>query len=115
MNKKDFNKNKLIETAYKILDGKIIGNIVLPVILVVFGFCKIGRGIEFADTGYNYGNFVYLSSLDNMWFCSTFLSCVAGRLFTFLPFGHTLIGLNFYTSIFKVAIALAAYFCQKNS
>ena len=86
MNKKDFNKNKLIETAYKILDGKIIGNIVLPVILVVFGFCKIGRGIEFADTGYNYGNFVYLSSLDNMWFCSTFLSCVAGRLFTFLPF-----------------------------
>lgn len=115
MNKKDFNNKNLIENAYKILDGKIIGNIVLPVILVVFGFCKIGRGIEFADTGYNYGNFVYLSNLDNMWFCSTFLSCVTGRLFTFLPFGHTLIGLNFYTSIFKVAIALAAYFFARKT
>ncbi len=115
MNKKSFNNNKLIETANNILEGKIVGNILFPLIIIAFGLCKIGRGIEFADTGYNYGNFVYLNNLDNMWFCSTFLACVAGRIFSFLPFGHTLIGLNFYTSIFKIAIALIAYFFARKT
>lgn len=115
MNKNKTDDKKLIEKMHNVLEGKIIGSIILPVILVVFGLCKIGKGIELADTGYNYGNFVYLSNLDNMWFCSTFLSCIAGRIFTFLPFGHTLIGLNFYTSIFKIALALIAYFFARNT
>lgn len=104
------NKNKLINNLNLIMNGKVMGDMVFPIILVLIGMCKIGRGFDISDTGYNYGNFVYLTNLDNMWYCSTFLANVLGRIFSFLPFGHTLIGLNLYTGLVKCVLCLVAYF-----
>ena len=109
-NKLENNKNKFISNLNGYMDGRLMGDIIFPIILVLVGMCKVGRGFDISDTGYNYGNYVNLTGLDNMWYCSTFLANIVGRLFTFLPYGHTLIGLNIYTGLIKCAIVLASYF-----
>lgn len=84
--------------------------ILFPVVLVLFSLMHIGKGITVTDTGYNYGNFMFFENLDDMWKFSTYLSGAIGAFFTKLPLGQTMIGLNFYTGLFKLAVALAAYF-----
>lgn len=105
---------KKLETVF---DNKIWNrtvSIVFPVILVLFAFMHISEGVTVTDTGYNYGNFVFFDSLDDMWKFSTYLSNAIGALFTHLPFGQTMIGLNFYTGLFKIIASLFAYyFCIK--
>lgn len=101
---------KKLETVF---DNRIWSNItkiLFPVILVLFALMNIGVGITVTDTGYNYGNFVSFDSLDDMWKFSTYLSGALGALFTKLPFGQTMLGLNFYTGLLKVFSALGAYF-----
>lgn len=85
-------------------------NILYPILLVLYGMMLINQGVTATDTGYNYGNFMQFSSLDGMWKFSTYLATALGALFTKLPFGHTMLGLNFYTGLIKIAIALLGYF-----
>ena len=82
----------------------------VPVIFFGFGLIKSARGIELADAGYNYGNFKNLSMLDGMWFYSTYLSNVFGGLFTKLPFGNCMLGMNIYCGILKCIIPVVVYF-----
>ncbi len=105
---------KKLETVF---DNKIwikITSIVFPILLVLFSFIHIGEGVTVTDTGYNYGNFVSFDGLDDMWKFSTYLASAIGAFFTHLPFGQTMIGLNFYTGLFKILAALVLYyFCIK--
>lgn len=107
----------MINRLEAILDNKIWSravSIVFPMILVLFSLIHIGEGITATDTGYNYGNFIFMDGLDNMWKFPTYLANAVGALFTCLPFGTTMMGLNFYTSLFKVFTALGVYFiCVK--
>ncbi len=92
-----------------------IADIVFPLVLVVFSLMHIGEGIDITDTGYNYGNYVAFQTLDDMWKFSTYLSGALGAVITYLPFGKTLMGLNFYTGLLKVAVAvLSYYFCTRS-
>lgn len=105
---------KKLETVF---DNKIwikITSIVFPILLVLFSFIHIGEGVTVTDTGYNYGNFVSFDNLDDMWKFSTYFASAIGAFFTHLPFGQTMIGLNFYTGLFKILPALVLYyFCIK--
>ena len=105
---------KKLETLF---DNKIWNktvDILFPLILVVFSLMHINEGITVTDTGYNYGNFVNFATLDDMWKFSTYLSCSVGALFANLPFGNTMLGLNFYTCLLKTfATLFAYYFCTK--
>ena len=107
----------MLERARVLFNNKIwnnVTNILFPVILVFFALMHIGEGLTVTDTGYNYGNFVFMQSLDDMWKFSTYLANVVGAFFTQLPFGKTMIGLNFYTGLLKVVTALLGYiFCIK--
>lgn len=107
----------MVKKAETVFDNKIwksITGILFPVILVLFSLMHIGEGVTVTDTGYNYGNFVFFDSLDDMWKFSTYLAGALGALFTRLPFGQTMLGLNFYTGLIKVAVALLAYyFCVR--
>lgn len=86
--------------------------IAFPVMLFLFSMLHIGQGITVTDTGYNYGNFMNFSEMDSMWAFATYLASGLGAIFTHLPFGTTMLGLNFYTGLVKAAIALIAYwFC----
>lgn len=104
----------MLKKLNQLFDNKIwksITDILFPIALAVFALMNINKGITVTDTGYNYGNFVFVSSLDNMWKFSTYLANVIGSFFTNLPFGSTMIGLNFYTGLIKLGGALLSYFC----
>ena len=107
----------MVKKLEAVFDNKIwstVTKILFPVILVLFALMHIGEGITVTDTGYNYGNFISFDSLDDMWKFSTYLSNAMGAFFTNLPLGQTVLGLNFYTGLFKVIAALFAYFfCTK--
>ncbi len=84
-------------------------NILFSLVLFVYPLIHVCFGVEWRDTGYNYANFAYMDHMDPMWKFSTYLANVVGSFFTHLPFGDTMIGLNFYTGLTVCALALAGY------
>ena len=81
------------------------------IVLFLYSFRKIHLGLDLWDTGYNLTNFEYmgLSSMDPMWLFSTYLSNAIGHLMSCLPYGHTLLGMNFYTSFVPALMAVSGY------
>lgn len=93
---------------------KTAENFIFPLILVLYALLLVNQGITVTDTGYNYGNFTNFDSLDGMWKFSTYLATAVGALFTHLPWGGTMLGLNIYTGLVKALIAVGVYFaCVK--
>lgn len=88
--------------------GKIT-DLVFLALLVLFSYCRVNKGLEITDTAYNYTNFLFEDELDDMWYFSTFLSNLLGMIFTFLPGGKTMLGLNIYTGAVRAAIPVVAY------
>ena len=85
-------------------------NIIFPVILALYPLRHIRFGVEWWDTGYNYGNFVNMNRMDPMWLSGTFLGNALGHLFTLMPGGGTMLGLNVYTGLFVSVLALMGYY-----
>lgn len=83
---------------------------IYPLILLLYPLRHIRVGVEWWDTGYNYGNFTYMDRMDPMWLLSTYLGNALGRLFTLLPGGSTMLGLNVYTGLVVSLLALGGYF-----
>lgn len=86
------------------------------VILAFYPLRHVQWGLDLMDTGYNYANYTYMGTehMDPMWLFSTWLSTAVGHLFTTLPGGGNLVGMNIYTGLFVSALALAGYFfCTK--
>ena len=102
------------ERRQKVMD--IMNRVVFPLILLLYPLRHINIGLDLGDTGYSYGNFVYMGMdhMDPMWLFSTYLANAVGWLLTHLPFGDTLLGMNFYTAFMAAALALMGYlFCTK--
>ena len=89
---------------------RVITSVIFSLAIIFFAFAKVNKGIDISDSAYSPGNFVNLNSLDGMWYYSTFYANLLGKLFTKLPYGETLLGLNIYTGLIKLAIALFAYY-----
>lgn len=85
-------------------------SILFPLFLFLYPLRHIRVGAEWWDTGYNYANFTYIERMDEMWLFSTYLGNAVGSFFTKLPFGDTMVGLNFYTSLVVSLLAVAGYF-----
>lgn len=84
------------------------------VFLFLYTFRKVNQGIDVTDTGYHFSNFKYMSEMDPMWIFSTYLASVLGHLFTLLPGGGTLLGINMYTSLLPALLGIAAFiFCVR--
>ncbi len=84
--------------------------VILPVLLFLYPLRHIRYGVGWTDTAYNYGNFAYMDHMDDMWLFSTYLGTALGNLFTRLPMGNTMLGLNLYTGLFISVLAVAGYF-----
>ncbi|MBQ7680386.1 MAG: glycosyltransferase family 39 protein [Butyrivibrio sp.] len=82
---------------------------VLPVILLIWPFAGVGHGLDLADTTYALGNYLYLDRLDPMWLFSTWLANALGALFTRLPGGGTMLGMEIYCTLIISVTALSAY------
>lgn len=98
------------------MNKRKILNLTFILILILYPLRHIAQGISFTDTGYNYANFQYMGfeHMDPMWLFSTYLSNCVGYLLTKLPFALSLIGMNFYTGLFAIALGVMGYlFCVK--
>jgi hypothetical protein len=87
-----------------------------PICLVFYSLRHVFIGVDLWDTGYNYSNFQFMNMehMDDMWLFATYLANGAGHLLRVLPGGHTLIGMNIYTSLVTASISLTGYyFCVK--
>ncbi len=89
--------------------AKIVKRILFPLILLVFPMVKMALGVELADTGYSLGNYRFFPAAEGVWVLNTYLSNVAGYLFTLLPFGKLMLGMKFYTALFISVTALLGY------
>lgn len=106
-------EKKLFEAINRFRKNKLyvlISEIVFIGLIVIMAFVKVNKGLDITDSSYSLSNFVNIHKLDSMWYFSTFYSNLLGRIFTVLPMGKTMLGLNFYTGLVKLAIALVAYF-----
>ena len=72
---------KRLKTVFDSRIWKKVTDILFPLVLVWFSLMHIAEGITVTDTGYNYGNFVFFQSLDDMWKFSTYLANVLGAFF----------------------------------
>ena len=88
-------------------------NYICPLILLLLPLRHIAMGVDISDTGYNLACFRWFGELDGMWVYVTYLANAAGHLFTKLPFGNTMLGMNFYCSLVVSATALCAWYFLK--
>lgn len=84
--------------------------VLIPALLLLIPLRHIRFGVEWWDTGYNYANFTYMDNMDPMWLFSTFLGTALGNVFTKLPLGNTMLGLNLYTGLMVSVTALLGYY-----
>ncbi|MCM1027105.1 MAG: hypothetical protein NC432_11760 [Roseburia sp.] len=96
--------------------GGRAANLLFVIILALYPLRHVSWGLDLWDVGYNYANFTYMGTehMDPMWLFSTYLSTALGHLFTRLPGGGSLIGMNVYTSLLISLLALLGYgFCVR--
>ncbi|SDA65762.1 hypothetical protein SAMN02910368_01842 [Lachnospiraceae bacterium G11] len=82
----------------------------IPIILGLMPLVNFNQGVDFIDSMYSPGNFVFFKQMKGTWVVATFLANEIGHLFTMLPGGGTYVGIRLYTSLVISAIALIAYF-----
>ncbi|MBQ9926683.1 MAG: hypothetical protein IJO65_01780 [Lachnospiraceae bacterium] len=87
----------------------VMGEILFPVILLLFPLLKVNQGVDLTDTPYSLGNYRFFAQAEGVWVLSTFLSNVAGFVLTKLPMGGTMLGMKIYTSLLISAMALLSY------
>ena len=86
-----------------------IENALFPVLFVLYPLVGINQGLNVADTTYSLANFQYFGQMKGTWMVATFLANAVGSLLMRLPFGGTLLGMYFYTSLVQTATALMVY------
>ena len=96
----------------KTVNSKLYANtakFLFPVILIALCFLNVRKGIDVSDSGYGFTNFLLGREIDGMWYYSTLLSNVLGRVLTFLPYGSTLLGINLYLALVKAMMVFWIY------
>ena len=78
-------------------------------VLFLYAFRNVYQGIDVTDTGYHFSNFLYMSEMDPMWIFSTYLASILGHIFTLLPGGDTLLGMNIYTAVIPAVLGVCTY------
>lgn len=86
-----------------------IEKILFPAFLFLYPLLRINQGIDVSDTAYSLANFQYFTSMNGTWTVATFLANVAGNLMMRFPFGHTLLGMSFYTTLIQSVTAFVVY------
>ena len=91
-------------------DGVVgIGYLLLPICIFLYAFRKVNLGVDLLDTGYHLSNYLYMEEMDPMWVFSTYIATILGNIFTKLPYGDTLIGINIYTSCIPAIFGVCTY------
>ncbi len=79
---------------------------VFPILLFLYPLLWMNQGIDVSDPMYSLTNFRFFPQMEGSWALATYLANVTGWLLMKLPFGGTLLGMNFYTRLIISAMAL---------
>ena len=83
-------------------------------ILFLFPFLHVNSGLDIADTTYSLLNYASFPHMNKTWAISTLLANCIGHLFTKLPFGNTMLGMNiFCMSLCGVFVIWFYFFLKK--
>lgn len=82
-------------------------------VLFLLPFLHVNSGVEFTDTGYSLGNYENFASAEGTWALATFLANVTGWLFTKLPFGHTMLGMQVYCNALLSVLLVVSFWKLK--
>ena len=88
---------------------RMLEAVLFPLLLTLYPLIGIRQGLDVSDTLYSLSNFQYFTTMDGTWMVATFLANVLGSLLMCLPFGGTLIGMYFYTSLLQSVTAVLVY------
>ena len=69
---------------------------VFPILLFLYPLLWMNQGIDVSDPMYSLTNFRFFPQMEGSWALATYLANVTGWLLMKLPFGGTLLGMNFY-------------------
>lgn len=83
---------------------------ILAFVLGIIPFIHINVGVGLTDIGYNLANYENFPNVNATWQSSTFLSLLLGKLLTYLPFGHRMLGMTFYCTLIYSAVVIAVFF-----
>lgn len=81
---------------------------IFPILLALWPIVNITQGVSVMDTTYSLGNYKYLTA-DSMWYFSTFLANLVGKLFTALPTGKYMVTMNLVCSLLVSIAAVVCY------
>lgn len=84
-------------------------------VMLLYPLTRINQGLSVIDTTYSLSNFAFFSSMKGTWMVATYLANVIGWMLMHLPFGNTMLGMNFYTSFIVSGMAVATYQVLKKS
>ena len=88
----------------------IFYNVLIPLLLLLYPLLKSNLGVDYMDSMYSPGNFVFFQSMEGTWVIATYLANAIGFLITLLPGAGTYLGLRIYTNLVVSALALLSYF-----
>lgn len=93
---------------------KNIIDCILYCVLFILPFIHINIGINVSDQGYNLANFEMFPNINETWGIATLAANLIGKLFTQLPFGHYMLGMNIYcTLLLSLSVLGIFYFLKK--
>lgn len=89
----------------------ILYTILYPLLLLVLSLCMVNQGVDVSDSMYSLGSNQLFLQAEGNWtlFMAYYLANFVGFLFTRLPYGNTLLGMNVYTSLVIFATAISVY------
>ncbi|MBR6093674.1 MAG: hypothetical protein IKP92_01465 [Lachnospiraceae bacterium] len=100
-------KVKRIEHLMK--TGARAKDAIFIILLTAFPFLHISYGLDILDVGYNLLNFETFPDMNRTWAVSTLLANILGHIFTKLPGGGTMLGMNIYCTVLFTAFMAVFY------
>lgn len=91
-------KNKLQKMDY-----------LLGAILFLLPFLHVCIGINITDQGYNLANFKCFPDMNQTWMISTLVANIIGKIFTWLPFGKYMLGMNVYCTLLLSVLSVVLF------
>ena len=82
---------------------------VLAGILFLLPFLHVYMGVNISDQGYNLANFERFPHMNQTWMISTLAANIVGKVFTWLPFGHYILGMNIYCTLLLSVFTVVMY------
>ena len=102
-------KESIKKIKNSIRNGSKAADVIFVVLLVAFPFLHVNYGVDAGDTGYNLLNFATFPHMNRTWAVSTLLANLTGHVFTKLPAGDTVLGVNIYCTLLFGAFMVAFF------